>query len=100
MSWWPSALADPALFNVSLQTASLDDELHAGKGFKDSELLMRDAVSLVRRKIESPTLAFQDVAMNAVVTLAAIEVSDTIFRSKISCSCSLSSTGKAIASRQ
>ncbi|MAD86706.1 MAG: hypothetical protein CL912_27430 [Deltaproteobacteria bacterium] len=73
-SWWPLALADPALFNVSLQTASLDAELHAQKGFYQSAILMHDAVSLIRHKIDDPTLAFQDATMDAVVTLAAIEV--------------------------
>ena len=73
-SWWPLALADPALFNVSLQTASLDAELHAQKGFHQSAILMHDAVSLIRHKIDDPTLAFQDATMDAVVTLAAIEV--------------------------
>ncbi|KAK0114048.1 hypothetical protein ONS95_014288 [Cadophora gregata] len=72
-SWWPLALADPALFNVSLQTASLDTELHAQKGFHQSAILMNDAVSLIRHKIDDPTLAFQDATMDAVVTLAAIE---------------------------
>jgi hypothetical protein len=38
---------------------------------------MRDAISLVRKKIEDPSLAFQDATMDAVVTLAAIEVSET-----------------------
>ncbi len=74
-SWWPVALADPALFNVSLQTASLDTELLAQKGFHQSEILMRDAVTLIRHKIDEPALAFQDATMDAVVTLAAIEVS-------------------------
>jgi len=46
-SWWPRALADPALFHVSLQTASLDDEFHAKKGFLHSELLMKDSLSLI-----------------------------------------------------
>ena len=36
---------------------------------------MRDSVSLLRRKIQDPSQAFQDATMNAVVTLAAIEVS-------------------------
>ncbi|KAL2063861.1 hypothetical protein VTL71DRAFT_4355 [Oculimacula yallundae] len=72
-SWWPLALADPALFNVSLQTASLDVELHAQKGFHQSAILMHDAVSLIRHKIDDPTLAFQDATLDAVVTLAAIE---------------------------
>lgn len=74
VSWWPRALADPALFHVSLQTASLDEELRAQKGFSTSELLMMDSVSLVRRKIEDSSLAFQDETLNSVVTLAAIEV--------------------------
>lgn len=74
MSWWPLALADPALFHVSLQTASLDIELHAQKGFTNSEILMADSVSLVRQKIEDPVLAFQDETLDSVVTLAAIEV--------------------------
>ncbi|KAK0390584.1 hypothetical protein NLU13_0088 [Sarocladium strictum] len=73
VSWWPKALADPALFHVSLQTASLDEELRAQKGFPISETLMADSVSLLRRKIEEPSLAFQDETLNAVVTLAAIE---------------------------
>ncbi|KAH7123549.1 hypothetical protein B0J11DRAFT_580333 [Dendryphion nanum] len=73
VSWWPLALADPALFHVSLQTASLDIELHAQNGFENSELLMADSVSLVRKRIEDPTLAFQDETMDSVVTLAAIE---------------------------
>lgn len=75
VSWWPRALADPALFHVSLQTASLDEELRAQKGFPISEVLMADSLSLLRQKIENPTLAFQDETLNAVVTLAAIEVS-------------------------
>lgn len=37
---------------------------------------MRDAVTLMRQKIEDPTLAFQDTTMDAVITLAAIEVSN------------------------
>ena len=59
---------------MTLQTASLDDELHARKGFAQSELLMKDSVSLLRHKIQDQSLAFQDATMNAVVTLAAIEV--------------------------
>lgn len=35
---------------------------------------MTDSVSLVRRKIEDSSLAFQDETVNSVVTLAAIEV--------------------------
>jgi hypothetical protein len=75
VSWWPLALEDSALFHVSLQTASLDEELRAQKGFPISELLMIDSVSLVRRRIEDLSLACQDETLNAVVTLAAIEVS-------------------------
>lgn len=74
VSWWPQALADGALFHVSLQTASLDVELRAGQGFAISELLMADSVALVRRKVESSVLAFQNETLNSVVTLAAIEV--------------------------
>ena len=90
VSWWPLALAgkivslveyglssfntDPALFHVSLQTASLDVELRAQNGFSMSEILMADSVSLVRQRVDKPTLAFQDETMNSVVTLAAIEV--------------------------
>ncbi|ETS74551.1 hypothetical protein PFICI_13035 [Pestalotiopsis fici W106-1] len=73
ISWWPQALADGALFHVSLQTASLDVELRAGQGFPISELLMADSVALVRRKVESSVLAFQNETLNSVVTLAAIE---------------------------
>ncbi len=36
---------------------------------------MGDAVALIRHNIEDPSLAFQDATMDAVVTLAAIEVS-------------------------
>jgi hypothetical protein len=67
------ALADPALFHVSLQTASLDLELRAQQGFSNSETLMVDSVALVRQKIEHPILAFRDETLDAVVTLAAIE---------------------------
>lgn len=73
VSWWPLALADPALFHVSLQTASLDVELRARKGFTNSEILMADCVSLVRQKLNDPILALQDATMDSVVTLAAIE---------------------------
>ncbi|KAF9895350.1 hypothetical protein FE257_000254 [Aspergillus nanangensis] len=73
ISWWPLALGDPALFHVSLQTASLDEELSARKGFRTSELLMADSVALLRRKIEDVSLAVQDGTMNSVITLAAIE---------------------------
>lgn len=74
VSWWPRALADPALFHVSLQTASLDQERRAQEGFPISEVLMVDSVMLLRQKIANPALAFQDETLNAVVTLAAIEV--------------------------
>ncbi|KAF1847325.1 uncharacterized protein K460DRAFT_426042 [Cucurbitaria berberidis CBS 394.84] len=73
VSWWPLALADPALFHVSLQTASLDVDLRAQKGFTNSEILMADSVSLVRKRVEDPVLAFQNETMDSVVTLAAIE---------------------------
>ncbi|KAF7555152.1 hypothetical protein G7Z17_g2349 [Cylindrodendrum hubeiense] len=73
VSWWPLCLADPALFHVSLQTASLDEELRAQKGFPLSDLLMMDSVTLVRRKIEDSSEAFHDETLNSVVTLAAIE---------------------------
>ncbi|KAI3579093.1 hypothetical protein IWW34DRAFT_805716 [Fusarium oxysporum f. sp. albedinis] len=73
VSWWPLALADPALFHVSIQTASLDEERRAQKGFPISELLMVDSVSLIRKKIGSSLLAIQDETLNSVVTLAAIE---------------------------
>jgi hypothetical protein len=74
VSWFPLALADPALFHVSIQTASLDVELRAQKGFKNSDILMADSVSLVRLKITDPILAIQDETMSSVVTLAAIEL--------------------------
>lgn len=74
VSWWPLALGDPALFHVSLQTACLDEELLAQRGFSSSELLMADSVALLRHKIEDSSLAMQDATMNAVITLAAIEV--------------------------
>ncbi|KAM7198559.1 hypothetical protein V8F20_006089 [Naviculisporaceae sp. PSN 640] len=73
ISWWPLALGDPALFHVSLQTACLDAELIARKGFHTSEILMADSVALLRRKVQDPVLAVQDGTMNSVVTLAAIE---------------------------
>ncbi|KAB8224099.1 hypothetical protein BDV33DRAFT_199836 [Aspergillus novoparasiticus] len=73
ISWWPLALGDPALFHVSLQTACLDEELLAQKGFQTSELLMADSVSLLRRKVQDTSLAVQDGTMNSVITLAAIE---------------------------
>ena len=75
VSWWPTALGDPALFHVSLQTACLDEELRAQKGFRTSELLMADSVALLRRKVQDSSLAVQDGTMNSVITLAAIEVS-------------------------
>ncbi|CDM36466.1 Zn(2)-C6 fungal-type DNA-binding domain [Penicillium roqueforti FM164] len=74
ISWWPLALGDPALFHVSLQTACLDEELLAQKGFQTSELLMADSVALLRRKVEYMSLAVQDGTMNSVITLATIEV--------------------------
>lgn len=74
ISWWPLALGDPVLFHVSLQTACLDEELLAQKGFQTSELLMADSVALLRRKVESMSLAVQDGTMNSVITLATIEV--------------------------
>ncbi|RHZ49504.1 Zn(II)2Cys6 transcription factor [Aspergillus thermomutatus] len=73
VSWWPLALGDPALFHVSLQTACLDEELLAQRGFQTSELLMAESVALLRRKIDDLSLAMQDVTMNSVITLAAIE---------------------------
>ncbi|KAG9736486.1 hypothetical protein KCU73_g10233, partial [Aureobasidium melanogenum] len=73
VSWWPLALSDPALFHVSLQTACLDEELLAQRGFQTSELLMADSVALLRRKIQDQDLAIQDSTMNSVITLAAIE---------------------------
>lgn len=74
VSWWPLALGDPALFHVSLQTACLDEELLAQKGFQASEILMADSVALLRRKVQDDTLALQDGTINSVITLAAIEV--------------------------
>jgi hypothetical protein len=68
-------LGDPALFHVSLQTACLDEELMAQRGFQASEMLMADSVSLLRRKIQDVSLAVQDGTMNSVITLATIEVS-------------------------
>ncbi|CCF35358.1 hypothetical protein CH063_07157 [Colletotrichum higginsianum] len=73
VSWWPLALGDPALFHVSLQTACLDEELLAQKGFQSSEILMADSVALLRRKVQDTSLAIQDGTMNSVITLAAIE---------------------------
>lgn len=75
VSWWPQALGDPALFHVSLQTACLDEELLAQRGFQASTVLMADSVALLRRKVEDSALAVQDGTMNSVITLAAIEVS-------------------------
>jgi hypothetical protein len=74
VNWWPLALADPALFHVSLQTASLDVDLRAQNGFENSEILMADSVSLIRLKIEDAEMGVQDETLNSVVTLAAIEV--------------------------
>lgn len=82
VSWWPLALGDPALFHVSLQTACLDEESQAQKGFQTSELLMADSVALLRRKVENSSLAVQDGTMNSVITLAAIEVSHPPWRTK------------------
>ena len=59
---------------MSLQTASLDEEMLAQKGFQTSELLMADSVALLRRKVADISLAVQDGTMNSVITLAAIEV--------------------------
>ncbi|KAK0655606.1 hypothetical protein B0T16DRAFT_364136 [Cercophora newfieldiana] len=73
ISWWPLALGDPALFHVTLQTACLDEELIAQKGFATSHLLMADSVALLRRKVEDTALAVQDGTMNSVITLATIE---------------------------
>ncbi|KAM0273230.1 hypothetical protein ACHAQH_008366 [Verticillium albo-atrum] len=73
ISWWPLALGDPALFHVSLQTACLDEELLAQKGFQSSDILMDDSVALLRRKVEDVSLAVQDGTMNSVITLATIE---------------------------
>ncbi|KAK4234394.1 hypothetical protein C8A03DRAFT_47259 [Achaetomium macrosporum] len=73
VSWWPLALGDPALFNISLQAACLDEELLAQKGFHTSELLMADSVALLRRKVQDASLAVQDGTMNSVITLATIE---------------------------
>ncbi|KAH7066290.1 hypothetical protein BKA63DRAFT_159289 [Paraphoma chrysanthemicola] len=72
-SWFPLALADPALFHVSLQTASLDVELREQNGFTNSDVLMADSVSLLRVKVQDPDLALQDETLDSVVTLAAIE---------------------------
>jgi hypothetical protein len=74
VQWFPLALADPALFHVSLQTACLDVELREQKGFTTSDILMADSVSLVRLKVDDPALAIQDDTMDSVVTLAAIEL--------------------------
>lgn len=68
-------MGDPTLFHVSLQTASLDEELLAQKGFQTSELLMADSVALLRRKLDNQALALQDGTIKSVITLAAIEVS-------------------------
>ncbi|KAK4133224.1 hypothetical protein BT67DRAFT_405294 [Trichocladium antarcticum] len=73
VSWWPLALGDPVLFHVSLQTACLDAERLAQRGFHSSEVLMADSVALLRRKLEDTSLALQDGTMNAVITLATIE---------------------------
>ncbi|KAK4119212.1 hypothetical protein N657DRAFT_582184 [Parathielavia appendiculata] len=73
VSWWPITLTDPALFHVSLQTACLDEELLARRGFRTSDLLMVDSVALLRRKVDDTSLAVQDGTMNSVITLATIE---------------------------
>ncbi|KNG45392.1 c6 zinc finger domain-containing protein [Stemphylium lycopersici] len=73
VSWWPLALQDPALFHVSLQTASLDLDLKAKNGFQNSEILMQDSISLVRQRVEDQFLSCSDETMDSVVTLAAIE---------------------------
>ncbi|EFY87877.1 hypothetical protein MAC_06125 [Metarhizium acridum CQMa 102] len=83
VSWWPLALEDPALFHVSLQTASLDQELRAQRGFAVSEALMVDSVSELRKKIEHSSSAVQDETINAVVTLAAIEHGKGNFESSV-----------------
>jgi hypothetical protein len=83
ISWWPLALGDPALFHVSLQTACLDEERSAQKGFHGSELLMADSVALLRRKVEDTSLAVQDGTMNSVITLATIEVRSSPFFSRL-----------------
>ena len=80
VSWWPLALGDPALFHVSLQTACLDEELLAQKGFHNSEILMADSVALLRRKVENESLAVQDGTMNSVITLATIEVRESLVK--------------------
>lgn len=89
VSWWPLALGDPALFHVSLQTASLDEELLAQKGFQASNLLMTDSVALLRRKVQNTSLALQDGTMNSVITLAAIEVRADFPASSFHFSCSV-----------
>ncbi|KFG86026.1 hypothetical protein MANI_010437 [Metarhizium anisopliae] len=83
VSWWPLALEDPALFHVSLQTASLDEELRAQRGFAVSEALMVDSVCELRKKIEHSSSAVQDETINAVVTLAAIEHGKGNFESSV-----------------
>lgn len=73
VSWWPLALADPALFHVSLQTASWDLDARTSKGFAVSNVLMADSVALVRSKVADSQMAIQDETINSVITLAAIE---------------------------
>ena len=75
ISWWPLALGDPALFHISLQTACLDEELLAQRGFQTSERLMADSMALLRRKVDDMTLAVQDGTLDSIITLATIEVS-------------------------
>lgn len=59
---------------MSLQTACLDEEFLAQKGFQSSEILMADSVALLRRRVEDMPLAVQDGTMNSIIALAAIEV--------------------------
>lgn len=84
ISWWPLALGDPALFHVSLQTASLDEELSAQNGFEASQILMAESIALLRRKVEVTSRAVQDGTMNSIITLAAIEVSLSLARMRLS----------------
>lgn len=79
VSWWPLALHDAALFHVSLQTACLDEELLANNGFQASNLLMADSVALLRCRVGDTVMAVQDGTINAVITLAAIEVSSSFY---------------------
>lgn len=74
VSWWPLALGDAALFNISLQTACLDEEFFNRSSFCTSDMLMIDSVALLRRKLRNAELAVQDGTLNSVITLAMIEV--------------------------